>query len=225
MRNPGRRHVFRHGSMGDYMLNGGISRRALLSAAAALPLAGQAETPGMIIRQKEPENLEFPFDSLNSFLTPNDRFYIRSHHPVPKLSAETWKLRVEGTLNKPLDLSYSELRAMPSIKVPATLECAGNSRVFLAPQVPGAQWELGAVSTAEWTGVPLSAVLDRAGLTSNALEVVLEGADQGEGKNDPHPAGAIHFARSIPIEKARRPEVVLAFQMNGKDLPPSHGYP
>ncbi len=179
----------------------------------------------MIIRQKEPENLEFPFDSLNSFLTPNDRFYIRSHHPVPKLSADTWKLRVEGTVNKPLDLSYSELRTMPSVKIPATLECAGNSRVFLVPQVPGAQWELGAVSTAEWTGVPLSAILERAGIQNNALEVVLEGADQGEGKNDPHPAGPIHFARSIPIDKARRPEVLLAFQMNGRDLPASHGYP
>ncbi len=97
--------------------------------------------------------------------------------------------------------------------------------MFLVPQAAGAQWELGAVSNAEWTGVPLSAILERAGLASNALEVVLEGADMGEGKNDPHPPGPIHFARSIPVEKARRPEVILAYQMNGKDLPASHGFP
>ena len=202
-----------------------LTRRSILAAAATLPLAAQAETPGMIIRQKEPENLEFPFDSLNSFLTPNDRFYVRNHHPVPKLEAATWKLRVDGAVSKPLDLTYAELRALPSVTIPATLECAGNSRVFLVPQTPGAQWEMGAVSTAEWTGVPLSAILDLAGLNANALEVALEGADQGEGKNDPHPPGLIHFARSIPLEKARRPEVILAYRMNGKDLPPSHGFP
>jgi len=179
----------------------------------------------MIIRQKEPENLEFPFDTLNSFLTPNDRFYVRNHHPVPKLDTATWKLRLEGSVTKPFEISYAELRAMPSVTIPATLECAGNSRIFLVPQTPGAQWELGAVSTAEWTGVPLRTLLDRAQVNANALEIAFEGADQGEGKNDPPPPGQIHFARSIPIEKARRPEVLLAYRMNGKDLPAAHGFP
>lgn len=202
-----------------------ISRRALLATAAVAPFAAHAETPGMIIRQKEPENLEFPFDTLNSFLTPNDRFYVRNHHPVPKLDTAAWKLKVEGAVGKPFELNYAELLAMPSLTVPATLECAGNSRVFLVPQTPGAQWELGAVSTAEWLGVPLRAILDRAGVDSKAIEVALEGADQGEGKNDPHPPGQIHFARSIPLEKAMRPEVLLAYRMNGKELPVAHGFP
>ena len=190
-----------------------------------MPAATRADTPGLIIRQKEPENLEFGFDSLNSFLTPNDRFYIRNHHAVPKIDPATWSLRVEGALRSPFNLSYADLRALPSVTVPATLECAGNSRVFLVPQTPGAQWELGAVSTAEWTGVRLSTLLERAQVNESAREVVLEGADQGEAKNDPHPPGPVHFARSISLEKARRPEVVLAYAMNGKDLPPSHGYP
>jgi len=211
--------------LNEEVITAALSRRALLAAAATLPFAARAESPGLIIRQKEPENLEFPFDSLNSFLTPNERFYIRSHHAVPKIEASTWKLRVEGAVTRPLDLTYAELRAMPSVTVPATLECAGNSRVFLVPQPPGAQWEMGAVSTAEWTGVPLSAILERAGLQPNALEVALEGADAGEGKNDPHPPGPVHFARSIPLEKARRPEVLLAYRMNSKDLPASHGFP
>ena len=206
-------------------MNPSLSRRALLAAAAAFPAAVRADTPGLIIRQKEPENLEFPFDSLNSFFTPNDRFYIRSHHAVPKIDPGAWKLRVEGAVARPFDLTYAELRAMTPVNRPATLECAGNSRVFLVPQPAGAQWEMGAVSNAEWTGVPLSAILERAGINANAVEVALEGADMGEGKNDPHPPGQIHFARSIPIEKARRPEVMLAYKMNGSDLPASHGFP
>src|SRR5215210_7270576 len=114
---------------------------------------------------------------------------------------------------------------MPSETRVATLECAGNSRVFLVPQMPGAQWELGAVSNAEWTGVPLSMLLERAGVRSDATEVVLEGADRGEPRNDPKPPGGTPYVRSIPLAKARRPEVLIAYAMNGKDLPMSHGAP
>jgi DMSO/TMAO reductase YedYZ molybdopterin-dependent catalytic subunit len=107
----------------------------------------------------------------------------------------------------------------------ATLECAGNGRVFLSPSPRGVQWELGAVSNAQWTGVPLAAILERAGVKPEAVEVVLEGADTGEIKDPPKPAGAIHFARSLPLSRARRPETLLAFKMNGEDLPVAHGFP
>jgi DMSO/TMAO reductase YedYZ molybdopterin-dependent catalytic subunit len=181
--------------------------------------------PGLVIRQKEPVNLESPFHTLDSFLTPSELFYVRCHFPVPQIAAASHQLRVEGAVNNAFNLSYDELRRLPSRTLPATLECAGNSRVFLVPQTKGAQWELGAVSTAEWTGVPLSAILERAGVRSDAVEVVLEGADQGEVRDEPKPAGKISFSRSLPLAKARQPEVLLAYQMNGKDLTPEHGFP
>src|SRR5713101_2073423 len=112
---------------------------------------------GLIIRQKEPKNLEAPFDRIDSYLTPTELFYIRSHFPTPALDHASYKLRIGGAVRSPFALSYDELRNMPSETRVATLECAGNSRVFLVPQVAGAQWELGAVGNAAWTGVPLGA--------------------------------------------------------------------
>jgi DMSO/TMAO reductase YedYZ molybdopterin-dependent catalytic subunit len=224
----------------------GMSRRGFLrSAAATLPLAwaaqggalfGQtkdrdknASYPGLILRQSKPENYEFPFPMLNSFLTPNNLFYVRTHFGIYRdIDVGKWRLKVEGSVERPLELSYDELRRMPSRTLPALLECSGNSRVFLAPRVEGVAWELGGVSNAEWTGVPLAAVLERAGLKSDAVEVVGEGADSGElaGNNEePKSPGKIQFARSLPVEKARKPEVLLAYQMNGVDLPAAHGFP
>jgi hypothetical protein len=124
-----------------------------------------------------------------------------------------------------LRLSYADIRAMPSRTCVATLECAGNGRVFLVPPVPGAQWELGAVGNAEWTGVPLSMLLERAGLADEACELVLEGADRGVPREEPRPPGSISYARSIPRARAMQNDVLIAYQMNGQDLTPDHGYP
>jgi DMSO/TMAO reductase YedYZ molybdopterin-dependent catalytic subunit len=180
---------------------------------------------GLTIRQKEPKNLESPFDRLDSYLTPTGLFYIRSHFPVPALDRASYQLKIDGAVKNPLTLSYDELRSMPSETHVATLECAGNSRVFLVPQVQGAQWELGAVSNAEWTGVPLRALLERAGLADDACEIVLEGADRGTPKEEPVPPEPISYAWSLPRAKAIRPEVLIAYQMNGRDLPRDHGFP
>lgn len=180
---------------------------------------------GLIIRQKEPVNLETPLDLIDSYLTPTELFYIRSHFPAPTLDPATYQLRIHGAVRNPLSLSYEQLRDMPSETRVATLECAGNSRVFLVPQVAGAQWELGAVGNAEWTGVPLAALLERAGLEDDACEIVLEGADRGTPKEEPVPPRRISYARSLPRDKATRREVLIAYQMNGRDLPPHHGYP
>ena len=114
---------------------------------------------------------------------------------------------------------------MPSETRVATLECAGNSRVFLVPQVAGAQWELGAVRTAEWTGVPLADLLERTGLEEDACEIVFEGADRGNPKEEPVPPGPISYARSLPRDKAIRRDALIAYRMNGRDLPLDHGYP
>jgi DMSO/TMAO reductase YedYZ molybdopterin-dependent catalytic subunit len=185
----------------------------------------QFSSAGMIIRQKEPKNLEAPFDQIDSYLTPNELFYIRSHFPIPNLDRASYQLRIDGAVRRPLALSYEELRSMRSETRVATLECAGNSRVFLVPQVQGAQWELGAVSNAEWTGVPLRALLERAEVREDACEIVLEGADRGTPKEEPIPPTPISYVWSLPRAKAIRPEVLIAYQMNGRDLPRDHGFP
>jgi DMSO/TMAO reductase YedYZ molybdopterin-dependent catalytic subunit len=138
----------------------------------------QSSSAGLIIRQKEPKVLETPLDRVDSFLTPTEVFYIRSHSPAPELERATYRLEIDGAVRNPFSLTYQELRDLPAETRVAILECAGNSRVFLVPQVQGAQWELGAVGNAEWTGVPLSVLLDRAGLEEDACEVVLEGPDR-----------------------------------------------
>jgi DMSO/TMAO reductase YedYZ molybdopterin-dependent catalytic subunit len=180
---------------------------------------------GLIVRDRNPESLEFPFSTLNSFITPNEQFFVRSHFNVPKLELDGWRLLIEGRVDKPCELGYKELLRMPSRTVTMTLECAGNSRIFLSPKVGGVQWELGAVSNAEWTGVPLAAVLKRAGIRAGAIEVVLEGADHGVITKEPVSPGEIHYARSLPLAKALMPEVILAYSMNGEPLSRSHGFP
>src|SRR6267143_141330 len=179
---------------------------------------------GKIVRGESPLNLEMPFEQLEGFITPTELFYVRTHFPVPHIDRHAWWLRVEGDVENPFAINYEQLLELESMTVPVTLECAGNNRNFLEPKVKGVQWRLGAVGTADWTGVPLSVLLDRATLKPNACEVVLEGADSGRLEDPKSPPGELKFARSIPLEKARR-DVLLAYKMNGEDLPPEHGFP
>jgi len=179
---------------------------------------------GRIVRSEEPLNLEMPFETVESFITPTESFYVRTHFPIPKIDRDAWWLHLEGAVEKPFAINYEELVQLESVTNPVTLECAGNNRNFLEPKVKGVQWGLGAVGTAEWTGVPLSVLLDRAVVRSNAREVILEGADCGMLEDPKSPPGELTFARSIPLEKARR-DVLLAYGMNSNDLPPEHGFP
>ena len=178
---------------------------------------------GLIIRQREPVNLEYPFDRLDEFITSNDLFYIRSHFKAPVLDREGYRLTLGGAVNHPLIISYQELLAMPPVTRPATLECAGNGRIFLVPQVRGAQWQLGAVSTAEWTGVPLSALLERTGVDPAACEILFEAADKGTPAEEPIPPGDTPYARSLAISKVK--DVLIAYRMNGEEIPVDHGFP
>jgi len=178
----------------------------------------------MITREKLPLNVEMPFSTLDGFITPTDNFYVRDHFPVPSVEVRTWKLKVEGAVKTPVEIGYEALLKMEMRTLTATLECAGNGRAFLQPQPDGTLWELGAVGNAEWIGVPLSAVLERAGMTAEAVDIVLEGADHGEAEKSPHPAGALHYARSVPRRKACH-DVLLAVMMNGTPLSLAHGFP
>jgi len=178
---------------------------------------------GKIVRSEEPLNLEMPFENLDGFITPTKSFYVRTHFPIPKIDKNRWRLTVEGEVEMPFEINYGELVKLESQKIPVTLECAGNNRNFLDPKVKGVQWGLGAVGNAEWTGVPLSILLDRAGIKPSAREIILEGADRGKLEDPKTPAGEIKFLRSIPLEKAR--DVLLAYKMNDVDLPAEHGFP
>src|SRR5437773_5864658 len=179
---------------------------------------------GRIVRSESPLNLETPFSTVDSSLTPTKSFYVRTHFPIPAIDRNAWWLQVEGEVEKPFAINYEQLKKLKAVTAPVTLECAGNNRNFLEPKVKGVQWRLGAVGTAEWTGVPLSTLLDRAIPKPNAREVILEGSDGGMLEDPKSPPGELKFARSIPLEKARR-DVLLAYKMNGSDLPPEHGFP
>jgi DMSO/TMAO reductase YedYZ molybdopterin-dependent catalytic subunit len=179
---------------------------------------------GRIVRSEQPLNLEMPFETAERFITPTELFYVRTHFPIPTIDRNAWLLHVEGEVEKPFAINYEELLNMESLTVPVTLECAGNNRHFLEPKVKGVQWRLGAVGTAEWTGVPLSALLDRVLVRPQAREVILEGADGGVLEDPKSPPGELRFARSIPLNKART-DVLLAYKMNGSSLPPEHGFP
>lgn len=149
-----------------------LSRRAFLARGAVVPLAWslppaflQAEPdqpgfPGMIVRSTEPRNWEFPFSALQSSITPNEHFYIRNHFPMPAIDLNSWKLSIEGAVKQKLEFTCADLLKLPTRSLTATLECAGNGRVFLTPPANGTQWAQGAVGNAVWSGVPLGALLD-----------------------------------------------------------------
>src|SRR6266513_66205 len=151
-----------------------------------------------IVRSEEPLNLEMPFEKLDGFITPTESFYVRCHFPMTKIDQKNWRLRVQGEIERPFKIDYNELLSLESRTIPATLECAGNSRNFLEPKVKGVAWGLGAVGNAQWTGVPLSILLDRAGVKAGASEVILEGTDGGMLDDPKSPRGKLRFARSVP---------------------------
>jgi DMSO/TMAO reductase YedYZ molybdopterin-dependent catalytic subunit len=170
----------------------------------------------------QPENSETPLESVRSWITPTRLFFVRNHFAVPSLDLASWRLNVEGRVRERRAWTWDELMALPERTVLATVECAGNGRSFLVERQAGVQWGAGAVGHAEWTGVPLSSVLERAGVESDALEVLFEGADVGTEPDHPAP---MPFARSLPLAKALHPDTLLAFRMNGEILDSIHGYP
>jgi sulfite oxidase len=179
----------------------------------------------LIVHEREPFNAETPPAALaEGPLTATDAFYVRDHGPVPEIDPAAWRLRVDGIVDRELDLSLATLReAFVEREVIATLQCAGNRRAGLMAvrDIPGeAPWGAGATGTARWTGVPLADVLGLAGVPAADAHVAFVGADMATEADPVQP-----FAGSILVEKARRPEVLLAWGMNGEPLPPAHGAP
>lgn len=178
------------------------------------------DSPPLIVREQRPDQLETPIEALGACaLTPNDRFFVRSHMAVPVVDPATWRLEIVGRVQAERRHTLDTLHAMPSLEATHTIECAGNGRaLFGAPAPPGTPWERGAVGTARWRGVPLGSLLRDAGLMPGAAHVWLEAADAPGSGNDPR------FVRSLPIAKAMD-DVLLAWAMNGEPLPAAHGFP
>ncbi len=172
----------------------------------------------LTVHSGRPQDIETPPHLLTSWITPNDLFYIRSHFYTPSIQEAGWTLLVDGDVDAPLELTLNELRMLPVHKAVVTLECAGNGRAFFEPPVAGVQWEKGAVGTAEWTGVRLADVLQKARVKSTGRHLWLDGGDVGLGR-------APDFVRNLPIDKAMDRGTLLAFDMNGQPLPLAHGFP
>ncbi len=165
-------------------------------------------------------NHGMPLEALRHDVTPAGLHYCLIHFDIPFAEAAQWRLRVDGLVERPLELSIEDLRGMRSVTVRATLECAGNGRAQLSPRYPSIPWVEEGVSTADWTGVPLRDVLGAARLRAGVAEIAFHGADRGIDRNVEH-----SFSRSLVPAEALHGDVLLAWAMNGLPLPPQHGFP
>jgi sulfane dehydrogenase subunit SoxC len=165
-------------------------------------------------------NRGMPLEGLRYDITPVGMHYLLVHFDIPDIDVTAWRLRIGGRVARPLELSLAALRARPRVTHAVTLECAGNGRARLAPRPISQPWLVEAIGTAEWTGTPLAPLLDEVGLEPDAIELVFTGADHGVEKGYEH-----DYARSLPVDEARRDAVFLAYEMNGRPLEPQHGSP
>ena len=196
-------------------LPGGPRERALTTS---FPQKGT-----MILQRTRPPLLETPFEVFDrGVFTPNDQFYVRWHWAVipTEIDVDSFRLSVSGHVDKPLSLTLKDIvDGMPRVELAAVNQCSGNSRGFSLPSVPGAQWANGAMGNAKWMGVRLKDVLDRAGVKPNAVQVRFSGLDQ------PVVDGAPKLMKSLALDHARDGEVMIAYAMNGEQLPLLNGFP
>ncbi len=195
-------------------LPGGPQQRAITTAFL--------QKGAMILQRTRPPLLETPFEVFDQgVFTPNDRFFVRWHWAVipTDIDVTTFRLGVDGHVETPLSLSLQDVLAMPRVELAAVNQCSGNSRGFVQPRVAGGEWGNGAMGNAKWVGVPLKDVLDRAGVKAGAHRVRFSGLDEAVVSDAPK------FMKSIDLEHARDGEVMIAYAMNGKQLPLLNGFP
>jgi len=186
------------------------------------PLGKFPQKRTMIVQTSRPPQLETPFSVFNEgVITPNDAFFVRYHLAGIPLEIDPAKFTVEvkGKVDKPLKLSLADLKKMPSKTIVAVTQCSGNSRAFSDPRVAGGQSGNGAMGNARWKGVPLKAVLEKAGIQAGAKQVVFNGLDGPVMDTTPD------FAKALDLDHARDGEVMLGYSMNGEDLPMLNGFP
>jgi DMSO/TMAO reductase YedYZ molybdopterin-dependent catalytic subunit len=165
-------------------------------------------------------NHGLPLEALRYPITPVGLHYLLTHYDIPAVDPATWQLEIGGAVETPLSFSLAALRERPAVTMAVTMECAGNGRARLEPRPISQPWLTEAVGTAEWTGVPLAALLDEAGLGDDVVEVLFTALDRGiEGEVEQR------YQRSLPRAEALAGDVLLAYEINGVPLPPQHGAP
>ncbi len=179
-------------------------------------------TPLRSLLRAHPLNSESSPMALRHALTPAGGHFIRSHFDVPQLSPAHHRFTVGGAVGEAREWSLDEVKALGASSLTVTLECAGNGRLGQRPVPSGEPWGIGAVSTAQWSGVPLRRVLEASVLRDDVRWIVFEGADRGRVAGHRR---AIAFTRALPIDVALSPSTLLAFEMNGAPIPPEHGGP
>jgi DMSO/TMAO reductase YedYZ molybdopterin-dependent catalytic subunit len=176
----------------------------------------------MIGLTSRPPQLETPFSVFNDgAITPNNAFFVRYHlADIPyQVDPDRFMLEVKGSVDRPLQLSLKEIRKLPAVELVAINQCSGNSRGFFEPRVAGGQLGNGAMGNARWRGVLLKTVLDMAGVRAGARQITLNGLDRPVLNTTPD------FVKALDIDHARDGEVMLAYSMNGEDLPFLNGFP
>jgi DMSO/TMAO reductase YedYZ molybdopterin-dependent catalytic subunit len=210
-----------------------LSRPAWAEKMVELPLPGGPEARqittafpqkgAMILQRTRPPLLETPFEVFDKgVFTPNDQFYVRWHWALipTDIDVDKFKLTVRGHVNQSLSLSLNDiLHGLPAVQLSAVNQCSGNSRGFFQPRVTGGEWANGAMGNALWTGVRLKDVLDKAGVKQGAIQVRFKGLEE------PVVADAPAFMKSLDIDHARDGEVMIAYAMNGEQLPLVNGFP
>jgi DMSO/TMAO reductase YedYZ molybdopterin-dependent catalytic subunit len=216
-----------------------VSRRRFLIASGAATVGvavsgtalaqAPAATGKIHVKSLPPEvfinhglNQETRLETLRGYITPAAQFFVRNHTNTPVLDLNTWRLKVEGNATeRPTELKFEDLLRLPSRSVTCFVECAGNGRgffgEFMGKVASGTQWRQGAIGVAEWTGVPLGAVLELAGVKPNTprdiLNVLVEGLD------------SVKVSRPMSLAKALEDDTLLAYSMNGEPVAPDHGFP
>jgi DMSO/TMAO reductase YedYZ molybdopterin-dependent catalytic subunit len=216
-----RREFLRLAAAGAVTLSGcGRKPDAPLITPPDAPMRFPGKVPMRVLNDRPP-CLESPWSAFRTDITPNDAFFVRWHLQVipTTIDTRTWRLKIGGHVDKPIELSLDDLKKMEKTSVVAVNQCSGNSRVFFEPQVPGGEWRNGAMGNADWAGVRLNDVLDKVGIKAGAVEVTFTGMDKGGLPTVPD------FTKSLPVDEARKPELLLAYEMNGKPLPMLNGFP
>jgi sulfite dehydrogenase len=186
------------------------------------PLVQYPQKRPMIGLTSRPPQLETPFNIFNDGpITPNNAFFVRYHlADVPlNIDPDKFTLEIKGKVDKPLKLALKDIRKLRAVELVAVNQCSGNSRGFFEPRVAGGQWANGAMGNARWRGVPLKTVLDMAGVQQGAKQVTFNGMDGPVSDKTPD------FVKALDIDHARDGEVMLAYGMNGEDLPVLNGFP
>src|SRR5438309_6969451 len=186
------------------------------------PLVKYPQKRAMIGLTSRPPQLETPFSVFNEGpITPNDAFFVRYHLAQVPLDIDPDKFTVEikGKVDTPVKLSLAEIKKMPAVDIVAVNQCSGNSRGFFNPRVAGGQLGNGAMGNARWKGVPLKTILDKAGVQRAARQVTFNGLDGPVTDKTPD------FIKALDIDHARDGDVMLAYSMNGTDLPVLNGFP